>query len=321
MTGVVDATLTDVITFSTDQLAVGTNTLAVEVHQSSLDGVSLPLENASFEADSPPFFGPTGWTSTGISFAGFTRVALVEDANDQGAATPYPDGSRALVLRSNDGQPLSIHQDLGSVEECTYDLSFSVADRFVAQWLNYKVELLAVDGGNTETVIFSEDSALNQTLRPVNGSTSHPHSLGLAGAEGDWLKVRLQGNAGADIRGQTLVTTTVRDFVKMAFACCGIEIEFLGEGTEEKGLVKACTNPEYQLEIGSEVVCVDPGYFRPTEVEQLIGDPTKARTKLGWEPEYDLNMLVEEMMASDLKLMQKDSYLNEGGYQIMNYFE
>ncbi len=184
---------------------VGANTLAVEVHQSSLNGVSIPVENASFEADSPhPYFGPTGWTATGISFAGFTRVTLVEHADEQGAATPYPDGSQALILRSQDGRPLAIHQDLGSVEESTYDVSFSVADRFAAQWLNYQVELLAVDGGNTETVIISEDSALNQMIRPVNGSTSHPHSPGLPGAEGDWLQVRLQGTAGADLRGQTL---------------------------------------------------------------------------------------------------------------------
>ena len=131
----------------------------------------------------------------------------------------------------------------------------------------------------------------------------------------------LQADQPEDWVTATGVTTSVRDFVKMAFDYCGIELEFTGEGTEEKGLVKACTNSEYQLETGSEVVCVDPGYFRPTEVEQLIGDSTKARTKLGWEPEYDLNMLVEEMMKSDLKLMQKDCYLKEGGYQIMNYFE
>jgi GDPmannose 4,6-dehydratase len=119
----------------------------------------------------------------------------------------------------------------------------------------------------------------------------------------------------------TGVTTSVRDFVKMAFAYCGIELEFTGVGVDEKGMVKSCTNPKYSLEIGSEVVSVDPGYFRPTEVDLLIGDPTKANTKLNWHPEYDLKMLVEEMMASDLKLMQKNCYLKEGGYQIMSYFE
>jgi len=154
--------------------------------------------------------------------------------------------------------------------------------------------------------------------------------LGNLDAERDWGHAKdyvrmmwmiLQADEPDDWVTATGVTTTVRDFVIMAFACCGMEIEFTGEGTEEKGLVKACTNPDYQLEVGSEVVCVDPRYFRPTEVEQLIGDSSKARAKLGWEPEYDLKMMVEEMMTSDLKLMHKDCYLKEGGYQIMNYFE
>jgi GDPmannose 4,6-dehydratase len=116
-------------------------------------------------------------------------------------------------------------------------------------------------------------------------------------------------------------TTTVRDFVKMAFAYVGIELEFRGEGIDEKGYVAACTNPEYKLEIGSEVVAVDPRYFRPTEVDLLLGDPTKAETKLGWKREYKLQELVNDMMASDLKLMTKDQYLQDGGYTIMNYFE
>jgi len=154
--------------------------------------------------------------------------------------------------------------------------------------------------------------------------------LGNLNAERDWghskdyvrmMWMILQADKPDDWVTATGVTTSVRDFVNMAFGCCGIELEFTGEGVEEKGLVKTCSNSDYQLEVGSEVVCVDSRYFRPTEVEQLIGDSSKARTKLGWEPEYDLKMMVEEMMASDLKLMHKDSYLKEGGYQIMNYFE
>ena len=119
----------------------------------------------------------------------------------------------------------------------------------------------------------------------------------------------------------TGTTTTVRDFVKMAFAYAGIELEFKGEGVDEKGYVVSCSNPEYQVEIGREVVEVDPRYFRPTEVDLLLGDPTKAEQKLGWEREYKLEELVNDMMASDLKLMTKDVYLQEGGYKIMSYFE
>ena len=116
-------------------------------------------------------------------------------------------------------------------------------------------------------------------------------------------------------------TTTVRDFLKMAFAYAGIELAFTGEGVGEKGIVVSCSNEKYQVEIGKEVVAVDSGYFRPTEVDLLIGDPTKANNKLGWFPKYNLVQLVNEMMESDLKLVTKDQYLQDGGYTIMNYFE
>lgn len=116
-------------------------------------------------------------------------------------------------------------------------------------------------------------------------------------------------------------TTTVRDFVKMSFAYAGIELEFKGEGVDEKAYVVSCSDEKYQVEIGKEVVAVDPKYFRPTEVDLLLGDPTKAETKLGWSREYKLKELVNDMMASDLKLMTKDVYLQEGGYKTMSYFE
>lgn len=116
-------------------------------------------------------------------------------------------------------------------------------------------------------------------------------------------------------------TTEVREFVRMAFKEVGIEIEFKGTGIDEKGYVVACTNPTYQVEIGKEVVAVDPRYFRPTEVDLLIGDPTKSNTKLGWTPKYDLKALVKDMMESDIKLFERDKYLLEGGHKIFNYHE
>jgi len=116
-------------------------------------------------------------------------------------------------------------------------------------------------------------------------------------------------------------TTTVREFVNMAFAYAGIELEFKGVGIDEKAYVVSCSNPEYQVPIGTNVVAVDPKYFRPTEVDLLLGDPTKAETKLGWNREYDLKELVYDMMQSDLKLMTKDVYLQEGGYETLSYFE
>jgi GDPmannose 4,6-dehydratase len=126
-------------------------------------------------------------------------------------------------------------------------------------------------------------------------------------------------------------TTSVRDFVRMAFGYCGMELAFKGTGIEEKGVILSVDEERFRERtrseldpmelIGKEVVAVDPRYFRPTEVDLLIGDPTKAKEKLGWEPEYTLEELVEEMMASDLKLMKRDEYLKAGGYTIMNYFE
>lgn len=116
-------------------------------------------------------------------------------------------------------------------------------------------------------------------------------------------------------------TTKIRDFVKMAFDHVGIELEFIGSGVDEVAKVVNCSNPDYQIEIGKEVLAIDPRYFRPTEVDLLIGDPTKAKEKLGWEPQIQLAELVEDMMSSDLKLMQRDKYLDDGGYRTLNYFE
>ena len=116
-------------------------------------------------------------------------------------------------------------------------------------------------------------------------------------------------------------TTTVREFVRLAFKEVGIELEFKGVGVDEIATIMKCNNPLFQIETGKEVLSIDPGYFRPTEVDLLIGDPTKAKEKLGWIPEYDLASLVKDMMQSDVKLMQKDQYLKDGGYTALNYFE
>jgi GDPmannose 4,6-dehydratase len=119
----------------------------------------------------------------------------------------------------------------------------------------------------------------------------------------------------------TGTTTTVRDFIRMAFREVGIELEFKGSGVDEKAYVASCSDPKYTIEIGHEVLSVDPKYFRPTEVELLIGDATKAKEKLGWECEYQLPELVKDMMKGDLKLMQKDQFLKDNGYDTLNYFE
>jgi GDPmannose 4,6-dehydratase len=116
-------------------------------------------------------------------------------------------------------------------------------------------------------------------------------------------------------------TTTVRDFVRLSFKEVGIELEFKGSGINEKAFVVSCNNEEFQLELGKEVLSIDPSYFRPTEVDLLIGDPTKAKEKLGWIPEHDLESLIKDMMKSDVNLMKKNQYLKAGGYEILNYSE
>lgn len=116
-------------------------------------------------------------------------------------------------------------------------------------------------------------------------------------------------------------TTTVRDFVKLAFKHVGVEVEFKGKGVDEVGIVSKCSNDSYKLKSGQTVVCVDPKYFRPTEVDILVGDPAKAKNELGWEPKIPLEVLVDDMMKSDLKLMQKDLDLLKLGYQPKNHFE
>ncbi|MDB5205633.1 MAG: gmd [Flavisolibacter sp.] len=132
----------------------------------------------------------------------------------------------------------------------------------------------------------------------------------------------LQQDEPEDFVIATGTTTSVRDFITMAFGEAGIEIEFEGEGINEVGVIAACTNPDYQLEVGKKIVSIDAAYFRPTEVELLIGDATKARTKLGWEPKYDLKMLVQEMVEADLNKVNTFSQISvDQIHSYINRFE
>ena len=154
--------------------------------------------------------------------------------------------------------------------------------------------------------------------------------LGNLDAQRDWGHAKdyveamwriLQQETPEDFVIATGVTTRVREFVRMSFAELGIELEFTGTEANEKGAVKSCSNPAYQLPIGKVVVAVDPKYYRPTEVDLLIGDPTKAQQKLGWTPQYDLPMLVKEMVVSDVELFNREKVLKDAGYRVMNQFE
>lgn len=144
--------------------------------------------------------------------------------------------------------------------------------------------------------------------------------LGNLDAKRDWGHAKdyvkamwliLQQEEATDFVIATGVTTKVRDFVILAFKEIGIELEFKGDGIEEKGYVKASNHPDFKVEIGKEVVAVDPEYFRPTEVELLIGDPSKANAKLGWTPEYNLESLVKEMLENDVAIFKKTKSANQ----------
>lgn len=154
--------------------------------------------------------------------------------------------------------------------------------------------------------------------------------LGNLQAKRDWghakdyiqaMWMMLQQPAPDDYVVATGLTTTVREFVKKAFACCGIEIAFEGEGEKEKGKVVKCSDPRYQLTPGTEVIAVDERYYRPTEVDLLIGDATKAKEKLGWEPTYSLDEMVKEMVESDIELFKREQALRDSGYNTLNQYE
>lgn len=162
--------------------------------------------------------------------------------------------------------------------------------------------------------------------------------LGNLSAQRDWGHAKdyveamwliLQQEKPEDFVIATGVTTTVRDFVRFSFAELGIEVEFSGKGEQERGVIidkdedrlKELGIDSELIKMGETVVKVDPRYYRPTEVDLLIGDPTKAQTQLKWKPKYNLQMLVSEMVLSDLHLMRKEQYLKDGGFETLNYFE
>jgi len=133
----------------------------------------------------------------------------------------------------------------------------------------------------------------------------------------------------------TGITTEVREFIRRSCQVIGITIEFEGEKEDETGKITSMDDDTFINMVGKDylqkfktkikqdpvIVRIDPAYFRPTEVDLLIGDPSKAKVRLGWEPEYDLDRLINEMITSDLVLMKKEAYLRDGGYKILNYFE
>lgn len=154
--------------------------------------------------------------------------------------------------------------------------------------------------------------------------------LGNLSSKRDWghakdyvkaMYLMLQQDEPEDFVIATGISTQIREMLQLAFSEVGMQIGFTGSGSGEKAIVEKCNDPKFQLPVGKVVVEVDKRYFRPTEVDLLIGDPSKAKEKLGWEPEYDLQGLVREMVESDLKQAEKEVHLRNGGYKTLNYYE
>ncbi len=154
--------------------------------------------------------------------------------------------------------------------------------------------------------------------------------LGNLDAKRDWGHARdyvhamylmLQQDEPEDYVIATGHTTRVREFIRMSFAELGVEVQFNGEGIDEIGIIKSCSNKEFNLPVGKEVIKIDSKYFRPSEVDTLIGDASKAKVKLGWKPKFDLNGLIKDMVHADYKLFKKDQYLLKGGHKVYNYHE
>jgi GDPmannose 4,6-dehydratase len=138
-------------------------------------------------------------------------------------------------------------------------------------------------------------------------------------AEAMWLM--LQQPVPEDYVIATGINTTVREFVKLAFLEAGVELEFFGKNEKERGIVKRVLDPSIQLEEGRQVVAIDPRYHRPTEVDTLVGDASKAQRKLGWKPAYDLRSLIREMVFSDLEHFRREKVLKDSGFYVNNQFE
>ena len=226
-----------------------------------------------------------------------------------------------------------------------YPRSPYAAAKMYAYWItvNYReaYNMFACNGilFNHESPIRGETFVTRKITRAVAkivlGMQKEIH-LGNLSAKRDWghakdyiraMHLMLQQDNPEDFVIATEKTTEVREFVRKAFAQVGVSIEFRGEGTDEVGFAAHVKKDSKYLDLtkhvseGQELIKVDPRYFRPTEVDLLIGDATKAHEKLGWFPKYTLDNLVEDMVNSDLKLMKKERYLKEGGFKVLNYFE
>lgn len=247
---------------------------------------------------------------------------------------------KSKIYQASTSELYGLVQEIPQSEKTPfYPRSPYACAKLYAYWItvNYReaYDLFACNGilFNHESPIRGETFVTRKITRAVSKialGLQDKLYLGNLSSKRDWGHAKdyvqamwliLQQDKPQDFCIATGITTEVRDFVRLAFKHVGIEVEFKGEGVNEKGYIASCSCDDFKLPIGQEVIAVSPKYFRPTEVDFLLGDPSKAQKELGWSPKYDLAMLVEDMMQSDLKMMQKDKYLQQGGHKVMRYFE
>ncbi len=260
--------------------------------------------------------------------------------------------SKTRIYQASTSELYGLVQEVPQNEKTPfYPRSPYAVAKLYAYWIsvNYREAYgMHVSNGilfNHESPVRGETFVTRKITRAVSKialSNQRELYLGNLSAKRDWghakdyvraMYLILQQEKPSDYVIATGVTTSVREFVRLAFASIGVDVVFTGEGLKETAVITAVDKSlfcqkvseeaydKFVKRIGEVVVGVDPNYFRPTEVDLLIGDPTKSKTKLGWEPEYDLHALIEDMMLGDMILMKKEDYLMKGGYRVLNYFE
>jgi GDPmannose 4,6-dehydratase len=260
--------------------------------------------------------------------------------------------SKTRIYQASTSELYGLVQEIPQKETTPfYPRSPYAVAKMYAYWItvNYReaYKMFACNGilFNHESPLRGETFVTRKVTRAISRITlgiQNEVFMGNLSSKRDWghakdyvkaMYLILQQEAPDDYVIATGVTTTIRDFISKSFDKIGIMVEFNGNGVDETGKIvgilehifaekvgEACLE-KIKSRIGENVVKVDPQYFRPTEVELLIGDATKARTKLSWNPQYDLDSLIEDMMQNDIKEMKKEAYVREAGYRILNYFE
>ncbi len=249
-------------------------------------------------------------------------------------------GEKTRYYQASTSELYGLVQEIPQTERTPfYPRSPYAVAKLYAYWItvNYReaYQLFAANG-----ILFNHESPMRGETFVTRKITRAVAKIGLGlqdqvflgnlNAKRDWghtkdfveaMWLMLQQSEAEDFVIATGITTTVREFAVKAFLEIGVELEFRGEGKEEGGFVASSTNPEFPLKPGKKVVAVDPLYYRPTEVELLIGDPAKAKEKLGWTPKHSLDGLVREMGLSDIKLFRRDQFLKDAGFEVKNEFE